>query len=98
MQSQWTACSPFLSRSLRVVTRIEKLGREGLGTRREWRVRSLVITPIFARARGFKHSTDRKRKGGLQAVYNSSYLIGLATMVNEQERIKERAKHFLLQN
>ena len=29
----------------------------------------LVHTPIFARARGFKHSTDLKRKGGLQAVY-----------------------------
>ena len=38
-----------------VVTRIEKLGRGG-------------IAPIFARARGFEHSTDLKRKGGLQAV------------------------------
>ena len=31
-----------------------------IGTRR--------IAPIFARARGFEHSTDLKRKGGLQAV------------------------------
>ena len=52
-------------------SRIVKLGRGGLGTRGEWRAIPSRSYPYFCSRSRNKHSTDFKRKGGLQAVYQA---------------------------
>ena len=67
-----------------VVTRIEKLGREGLGIRREWCARRETLL-LFLFALADSNARDLKRKGGLQAVYIiCGRSLGIESLIHEQ--------------